>query len=315
MNPKMNQIAILFCERRVWNSVSVYVTSAIQWFFLKWESILKYYFQAIGTLSAFATLIAFISSQANADFFVEHSLSIILAINVISIFFIYSQMKTSKSLTLCMRPQLKVNIREKDLFSENGIISIPVNEYFDTIVDDKIISSKSVHGLFVKKYLSTGKTLKDLDAEIARQLAANGSKKVKGPANRPRGNQQKYQLGTCVDIQIGECTYVLFAFSRFDSDNHASVNSMEVPTILNKLLAHLFIIAADRTVSIPLFGTGLSRLNRSHKRTLLFLLDSIEYMCAEEYKFPGGLNIDIYDIGSTDINLDDIETVFKTNIY
>lgn len=224
-------------------------------------------------------------------------------------------MKTSKSLTLFMRPQLRVNVREHDLFAEKGIIVIPVNEYFDTIVDDMIISSSSVHGKFVKKYLSTGRTLNELDGEIRDQLKSVDAKRVKAPSSRPRGNQTKYKLGTCIDIQIGETTYVLFAFTRFDKDDHASVNSREVPSILNKLLAYLFTIASNQAISIPLFGTGLSRLNRSHKRTLLFLLDSIEYMCAEEYKFPGGINIDINRLSSTDINLDDIKTIFNTTIY
>lgn len=36
-----------------------------------------------------------------------------------------------------------VNIKCGDLFLENGLKTIPFNEYFDTEVDDKIISNKS----------------------------------------------------------------------------------------------------------------------------------------------------------------------------
>jgi hypothetical protein len=40
-----------------------------------------------------------------------------------------------------------VNIKCGDLFLENGLKTIPFNEYFDTVVDDKIISNKSLNGI------------------------------------------------------------------------------------------------------------------------------------------------------------------------
>lgn len=50
--------------------------------------------------------------------------------------------------------KIDLNIYYDDLFNQNGIIIIiPVNEYFDTLVDERIISSSTVHGQFIKKYL------------------------------------------------------------------------------------------------------------------------------------------------------------------
>ena len=45
---------------------------------------------------------------------------------------------------------------------------------------------------------------------------------------------------------------------------------------------------------MPLFGTGLSRLGKSLKRTLMFILDCIEYMSSDSVKLPAGLTIDLY---------------------
>ena len=57
----------------------------------------------------------------------------------------------NRKCTFRIRNNLKINIFYGDLFEQKGNIIIPVNEYFDTIVDDKIIAEKTLHGQFVKK--------------------------------------------------------------------------------------------------------------------------------------------------------------------
>src|SRR5690606_9244326 len=42
-----------------------------------------------------------------------------------------------------------VNIKSGDLFTESGFKVIPFNEYFDTIVDEKIIASSSLNGIYI----------------------------------------------------------------------------------------------------------------------------------------------------------------------
>lgn len=104
----------------------------------------------------------------------------------------------------------------------------------------------------------------------------------------------------------------LAAFTNFDNENHASIHPAQVPNVLSKLTKHLSEIATDKPIYMPLFGTGLSRLGKSHKRTLLFLLDCIEYMSVESVKIPTGVTIDIKSLRKTDINLDDINSVLRT---
>ena len=47
---------------------------------------------------------------------------------------------------------MEVNIIRGDLFKETGVIVIGVNDFFDTIVDDTHISSRSLHGKMILKY-------------------------------------------------------------------------------------------------------------------------------------------------------------------
>lgn len=72
-----------------------------------------------------------------------------------------------------MRPQLQVTVKEGDVLKERGIIVIPVNNYFDTIVDDVIISKKSVHGQFVLQYLAENPDVKLLNKLISDDLKKN----------------------------------------------------------------------------------------------------------------------------------------------
>ena len=121
--------------------------------------------------------------------------------------------------------------------------------------------------------------------------------------------------GAHADILWKDNIYVLFALTNFDDDNHAYVESWEIPEILKDLMEHLAQVATDKAVYMPLFGTGLSRLGKSHKRTLMFILDCIEYMSSDSVKLPAGLTIDLYSLRLSDINLDDISNAFKANIY
>jgi hypothetical protein len=57
-----------------------------------------------------------------------------------------------------------VNIKSGDLFSQDGFKVIPFNEYFDTVVDEKIISSSSLNGIFINNYSNTA--INNLDNHI-----------------------------------------------------------------------------------------------------------------------------------------------------
>ena len=46
---------------------------------------------------------------------------------------------------------MKLTIKQGDLFVCNGVVLIPVNEYFDTHVGDGVINENSIHGLFINE--------------------------------------------------------------------------------------------------------------------------------------------------------------------
>lgn len=60
-----------------------------------------------------------------------------------------------------------VNIKSGDLFKQRGYKAIAFNEYYDTQVDDVIISGRSLNGLFITQHL-TDDTVNDLNEYISK---------------------------------------------------------------------------------------------------------------------------------------------------
>lgn len=58
-----------------------------------------------------------------------------------------------------------VSIVTGDLFKQNGLKAIPFNEYFDTQVDDEVISKASLNGIFIQDILE--ETVQSLDDYIS----------------------------------------------------------------------------------------------------------------------------------------------------
>ncbi|HGY9292822.1 TPA: macro domain-containing protein, partial [Escherichia coli] len=58
-----------------------------------------------------------------------------------------------------------VTVKAGDLFRQDGFKVIAFNEYFDTQVDDVIISHNSLNGLYIDNYLAG--SVSDLDHRIS----------------------------------------------------------------------------------------------------------------------------------------------------
>lgn len=120
----------------------------------KWTRI-KFAFSEVNTIlgvvSAFLTTICVIDFSELCP---ELSMRICIVCGIFIVAFLAAFIKT-----MCTR-RVKVDLNDGrmaivecgDLFSGGEVIVIPVNDSFDTIVDDIIIAKKSIHGQFVKRF-------------------------------------------------------------------------------------------------------------------------------------------------------------------
>lgn len=146
-------------------------------------------------------------------------------------------------------------VKSGNLFKEEGLKVIPVNEYFDTQVDNDIISETTLHGIFIKRYIeNSNENLKKLNMEISKQLKNVEYDEVK---ERKSGKKRKYPIASTILID----NYILTALSKFNDKNEAYLSMPEYLEFLNKFWEEINRIHNGRTINLPVIGTGLARIN------------------------------------------------------
>lgn len=152
---------------------------------------------------------------------------------------------------------IKFVVKFGDLFSEKGLKTIAFNEYFDTIVDDKIISSNSLNGKFLINFVSDIDYLNQIiekDELCQKHIICKDN-------DRKRGKLIKYQLGTSFRFE----DYILVAFSKFDENNCAYLSLSDYYTCLINYWKEVNHIYNERDIVLPLLGTGITRFYDSKK--------------------------------------------------
>lgn len=150
-----------------------------------------------------------------------------------------------------------ISIVTGDLFKQDGLKAIPFNEYFDTQVDDEVISKASLNGIFITDILLG--EVEQLDSHILSYKFREENILEKN-TTRIAGKNQKYQIGTVCLYE----DYLLTAFSKFNDKNQAYLTMPEYLEFLIKFWDEINVVYAQRSVSVPIFGSGITRI-KEHK--------------------------------------------------
>ncbi|MCX5960930.1 MAG: DUF6430 domain-containing protein [Cyanobacteria bacterium] len=198
----------------------------------------------------------------------------------------------------------KVTIKVGDIFLEKGLKAIAFNEYFDTKVDNIIIAERSLNGIYIKKHLRI--PVADLDHYIEGYSFSNSALAGSNDA-RQHGKQARYQIGTT--CEFGD--YLLTAFSKFDSANQASLTMPEYLEFLINFWDNVNKVYAQRSVAVPVFGSGLTRI-KGHKtisdEDLLKIMLWTFRISEMRFKYPARLTVVIHKDKIGAINLFDIKS-------
>lgn len=196
-----------------------------------------------------------------------------------------------------------VCIKEGDIFQEDGLKAIAFNEYFDTLVDDKIINERSLNGIYIQKKLDI--SVAELDHRIE-NFDFEDDEFLEENTTRLVGKRKRYKLGT---IFVHE-DYLLTAFSKFDSLNKANLTMPEYLGFLITFWDKVNVIYGQRSVSVPIFGSGITRI-KEHRNIsdedLLKIMIWTFRISEMRFKHPARLTIVIYPEKMEKINLLDIE--------
>lgn len=239
------------------------------------QTLWKNYLADIGVISSGVTLLSFFLTAKDFDFKIELSISIgvILLIGVFLVKWWLANHLKSVQLRI---NNTKITIQEGNIFEllekkpeeRKGEISvIAVNDCYDTIVDNRIIAEKSLHGQYINRLIKD-KKLDALNNTIETDEILNKPNKRVELQGREKGKRVQYPIGSVIEFE----SYVLAAFTKFDKNNKAYVSAEEYVRFWMCFWENIDEIYAGRTINIPLIGAGITRF-RNGKPTKQELLE------------------------------------------
>lgn len=191
-----------------------------------------------------------------------------------------------------------VQIKVGDIFEQDELKVIPFNEYFDTQVDNQIIGEKSLNGQYIKKFHPNSKKLDSLieeDKYLEDDVIVTDVKR--------EGKTTKYKLGS--SVLVGD--YVLTAFTKFDEKNKAYLSMYDYLNFLVYFWDEINRIYAQQSVSVPVFGSGITRFRGGFEdiddNELLNIMIWTFKISKIKFKYPAKLTIVIHEKKIDQINL------------
>lgn len=149
----------------------------------------------------------------------------------------------------------KIIVKFGDIFHENGWKAIAVNDFLDSIVDDQIVSSKSLHGILLQRYWAGN--IDDWNHQVDEQLTGFSC----ASEARSKGKQNRYEIGTTVAVRKDASKFLCVALSHTDnSNNETQASSSDLHQAVRGLLQKARSICGNESLTIPLMGSGLSRV-------------------------------------------------------
>jgi hypothetical protein len=261
--------------------------------------VFKNFLEKVSIISAFFTIIfIFVDIPAQCKTYAGLLVAFIFICLYLGLWLWYNRLKKVKLLI----EGSTVIVKAGDIFKQSGLKAIAFNEYFDTQVDDKIISKKSLNGIFIEKYLNS--SLDELD-HLIDNYQFDEEDLIDSDVER-HGKSKKYKLGTICILD----DYLLAAFSKFDSKNKANLTMPEYLEFLINFWDNVNRVYSQKDVSVPIFGSGITRI-KEHKNIsdedLLKIMLWTFRISEMRFKYPAKLSIIIHEDKIDSINLLDIQ--------
>lgn len=208
-----------------------------------------------------------------------------------------------------------VYVQYGDIFSPSEVedpekrrnIVVPVNCCFDTIVDDDIISSKSLHGIAFKRLYSNDvysvETLNDLIQKDIKNRQ-NIQPLIIDSKLKRAGNLERFPIGTVAEISVSEQeVYFLLALSTFNHDLQAETSNEDYVAATMKLIEYCNARSQGYPVLIPLIGAGLSRTAKDEREILRYLVSLLRL---NKQQISCDVHIVIRENGKKSISITDL---------
>lgn len=155
-------------------------------------------------------------------------------------------------------------------------ISFAVNRCFDTDVNDRLISSTTIHGIaFNKLYQQNLYTAATLNNAIHASLHTTANPVTINRADKPEGNLNRYEVGSYANLRIdGNLNYLLIGLSHFDSNLNAQTSRADYVLAIQKMIESFDNESQGYPVLMPIIGTGRSRTDLKEREALEYIIEA-----------------------------------------
>jgi hypothetical protein len=261
---------------------------------------------AIGFISSLVTISWALFPMELGDYVKDKQRICVAFLIAFSALYGFYSIRKKKRIHIKVTERVKADIYFGNIFTNNGIVVIPVNEYFDTLVDDNVISINTLHGKFIRNVF--GGDEKNLCQQISNSLSK--TKPIEINENRTSGNKHKYALGTVCEVTKDGKYFYLVALTKFNEVHRAEVKNSEYQRVICDLLYHIEQRSQGRKVSIPLIGAGHGGVDLSKQKLLEFILLSI--FMSDKLTLINGIDVVLHSSVESEIDLAMVEVLFKT---
>lgn len=168
-------------------------------------------------------------------------------------------------------PDVSITVLEGDLFDQDSHIAVGFSDTFDTsITGNRIISDASLQGqLLLRRF---GGDQAALDTQLAVALASVRPEAVANRCDKPEGKLQRYPLGTVAVLGPPRRLIFAVAYGRMSDDLIVRGTADELWHCYTQLWAAVDRHGQRRTLSVPLMGAGLARIDTLDRGNLLQLI-------------------------------------------
>lgn len=157
---------------------------------------------------------------------------------------------------------------------ERRNVVVTANRCFDTIVDDDLIASNTIHGKAINKICVSGYHEKMLNESLQKDLFER--RKINPEMeltldDKRKGNLMRYPAGTIAEFKKNNSdniTYFFLGMSAFNKDLHAETTDKEYAIVIQSLIEYCNIRSNKIPIYIPIIGTH-SLNNKKQERELL----------------------------------------------
>jgi hypothetical protein len=258
------------------------------------KGLIKEYFRMLSIISLILSFIS-ILIDINDKYKLVSSI-VLIAFFIITYIVLWIKANLSSKVKIEINNSI-IEVKVGDIFQEMELKVIAFNEYFDTKVDNKIISDRTLNGIYINRLVED---VVELDNSIDSDECCN-DKIIEINNSRRFGKKKKYKLGTIFQNN----DYLLTSFSMFDNDNRAYLNMSDYVNFLLNFWNEVDIIYSGRSISIPLLGSGITRFkeyNMVSEQELLELLIWSFKVSRIRFTYPSQVSIIIHESIKDKIN-------------